>query len=138
MRYYLDTNILVFILSNAKDDINTQVVNKIFDYSNMLYASSIAINELILLYKTGKIELSECKSAKDIIIQIKRYDIEIVYYNQLHLAKYIDLKLVPDHKDLTDHAIIAQAISDKIPLISSDHKFKNYVSQGLNFVYNKR
>jgi PIN domain nuclease of toxin-antitoxin system len=97
MRYYLDTNILVFILSNPKEDITHEVAERIFDYSNMLYASSIAINELILLYKTGKIELSDCK-----------------------------------------HAIIAQAISGKIPLISSDHKFKNYVSQGLNFVYNKR
>jgi PIN domain nuclease of toxin-antitoxin system len=62
----------------------------------------------------------------------------LVYYNQHHLTNYVRLELAPDHKDLTDHAIIAQAISDKIPLISSDYKFKNYVSQGLHFVYNKR
>jgi PIN domain nuclease of toxin-antitoxin system len=39
---------------------------------------------------------------------------------------------------LTIHVIIAQAISDKIPLISSDQKFKLYTSQGLDFVFNKR
>jgi PIN domain nuclease of toxin-antitoxin system len=69
---------------------------------------------------------------------MKLYSIEIVYYNQYHLAKYVALDLTPDHKDLSDHAIIAQAISDKIPLISSDRKFESYVSQGLNFVFNKR
>jgi PIN domain nuclease of toxin-antitoxin system len=69
---------------------------------------------------------------------MKLYSIEIVYYNQYHLAKYVALDLALDHKDLSDHAIIAQAISDKIPLISSDRKFENYVSQGLNFVFNKR
>jgi PIN domain nuclease of toxin-antitoxin system len=125
-------------LSNDKDNINSEVSRKIFDYSNVLYASSVAVNELILLYKIGKIELSNCKSAEDIISQIKLYDIEIVYYNQYHLVKYIALDLAPDHKDLSDHAIIAQAISDKISLISSDRKFENYVSQGLNFVFNKR
>ena len=138
MRYYLDTNILVFILSNPKEDITREVAERIFDFSNRLYASSLAVNELILLYKTGKIELSDCKSAKDIVDKIKLYGIEIVYYNQYHLDKYVTLELAPDHKDLTEHAIIAQATADKIPLISSDHKFKNYVPQGLNFVYNKR
>lgn len=37
-----------------------------------------------------------------------------------------------------DHLIISQAISDRIDLISSDTKFKEYISQGLKFIYNKR
>ncbi|OAV63386.1 hypothetical protein Barb6_03775 [Bacteroidales bacterium Barb6] len=39
---------------------------------------------------------------------------------------------------MNDHAIIAQAISDKIPLISSDTKFQYYTGQGLDFIFNKR
>jgi PIN domain nuclease of toxin-antitoxin system len=39
---------------------------------------------------------------------------------------------------MNDHAIISQAISDKIALISSDGAFENYTAQGLNFVFNKR
>jgi len=34
--------------------------------------------------------------------------------------------------------IIAQAISDKMPVISSDRKFKLYEKQGLQLVFNKR
>jgi len=39
---------------------------------------------------------------------------------------------------MNDHLIISQAISDKIPVISSDYKFKEYIEQGLDFVFNKR
>jgi PIN domain nuclease of toxin-antitoxin system len=138
VRYYLDTNILVFILSRSKDNIETRVKNIVSDCSNTLYASSIAVNELILLYKSCKIELFDCKSAQDVLTTLKAADIEIIYYNFYHLQKYTDLDLSKGHKDMNDHAIIAQSISDKIPLISSDHEFKNYISQGLSLVFNKR
>jgi PIN domain nuclease of toxin-antitoxin system len=138
MRYYLDTNILVFISSQNKEALSVEVKDIVSDYSNILYTSSIAINELILLYKIGKIELVGCRSAQDIPLKIEKSDIKIIYYNQYHLSKYSSLELAGGHKDMNDHAIIAQAISDKIPLISSDKCFENYTSQGLAFIYNKR
>jgi len=48
------------------------------------------------------------------------------------------LPLLPDHKDPTDRIAIAQAITEKIPLISSDRKFHDYRRYGLDFVFNKR
>jgi len=48
------------------------------------------------------------------------------------------LEPASDHKDPNDHIIIAQSISDKIPVISSDRKFKLYEKQGLKLVFNKR
>ncbi|OAV73501.1 PIN domain protein [Bacteroidales bacterium Barb6] len=138
MRYYLDTNILIFILSNQKDCISREVADIVFDFSNMLHTSSVAVNELVLLYKIGKIELSDCKSAEDIISKIGQFSIKIEYYNQYHLEKYVSLDLADGHKDMNDHAIIAQAISEKIPLISSDTKFQYYTGQGLDFIFNKR
>jgi PIN domain nuclease of toxin-antitoxin system len=138
MRCYLDTNIVVFLLSRDLDNLDAQVEAIIADFSNILYTSSIVINEIILLYKSGKLKLWNCKSAQDVLKGIQRAGIEIVYYNSYHLKKYIELNLFGNHKDLNDHAIIAQAISDKIPLISSDRCFENYTSQGLAFIYNKR
>jgi PIN domain nuclease of toxin-antitoxin system len=138
MRYYLDTNILVFILTRSRDDLDTQVKSIVSDFSNILYASSVAVNELIYLYKSGKVELINCKSVQDVLTGIRQVGVEMVFYNSYHLKKYIELNMVKNHKDMNDHAIIAQAISDKIPLISSDRLFENYKSQGLNFIYNKR
>ena len=43
-----------------------------------------------------------------------------------------------DHRDPNDRLVIAQAISDKTALISSDHKFSLYEKNGLDFVFNER
>ncbi|GHT02127.1 hypothetical protein AGMMS49525_05100 [Bacteroidia bacterium] len=139
MRYYLDTNLLVFILSGKKqNEISPKVFNILTDYANLLYTSSVAVKELILLYRIGKAKPLCFKSEEDILDEIKKSDIKIVFFNEHHFAKYAKLSIVEGHKDMNDHAIISQAISDKIALISSDHEFKNYTDQGLNFVFNKR
>ncbi|GAB6012152.1 type II toxin-antitoxin system VapC family toxin [Viscerimonas tarda] len=69
---------------------------------------------------------------------VKFLEYEIKPLTIEHLTEYARLSPAYGHKDPNDHIIIAQAISDKIPLISSDTKFKHYTSQGLNFIFNKR
>lgn len=138
MRYYLDTNLLVFILSNQHNEISSEVLAILKDYSSILYVSSIAVQELLLLYRIGKFRNKLYKSEKELIGAIKENDIRIVYFNEYHLEAYTSMNIIEGHKDMNDHAIIAQAISDKIPVISSDHEFKNYTKQGLDFVFNKR
>ena len=139
MRYYLDTNMLIFILQKNKDEISRDVKSILNDYySTILYVSSTVIEELVFLYRIGKIDLRGYKSEKNILNSIKEIGIEVVFFNEHHLSAYASLRVIESHKDMNDHSIIAQAISDKIPLISSDTKFKEYVSQGLNFIYNKR
>ena len=41
-------------------------------------------------------------------------------------------------KATKDHMIIAHAITNRMPLISSDQKFKFYEKQGLELVFNER
>jgi PIN domain nuclease of toxin-antitoxin system len=43
-----------------------------------------------------------------------------------------------DHRDPTDRIAIAQAIEEKIPIISSDRQFHDYKRSGLDLVFNKR
>jgi PIN domain nuclease of toxin-antitoxin system len=104
----------------------------------MFYISSTVVKELILLYRIGKIKSRRFKSEEDILNTIKQSDIQIVFFNEHHLSQYAKLSIAEGHKDMNDHAIIAQAISDKLPLISSDHTFSEYISQGLDFIFNKR
>ncbi|GHT51739.1 hypothetical protein FACS189440_21120 [Bacteroidia bacterium] len=138
MRYYLDTNILIFILSENQDDLNFKVSDILLDYANIFYTSSIAVTELIFLHRIGKIEIPPYKSEEDLLKKIKMSGIEIVFFNEYHFSKYAKLDIIEGHKDIIDHVIIAQAMSDKIPLISSDNEFKNYMPQGLDLVFNKR
>ena len=46
--------------------------------------------------------------------------------------------LAAKHTDTSDHLIIAYAITEHLPLISSDGKFDFYCKQGLNFIFNKK
>ena len=138
MRYYLDTNMLFFLLSKQFDEINYDIRYLCEDFSNTLQTSSIAIKELLLLYRIGKFRSKKYKSETEILTELKEIGVAIVFFNQHHLNSYSSLRIVSGHKDMNDHAIIAQSIADKIPVISSDRKFKEYTTQGLSFVYNKR
>ena len=51
---------------------------------------------------------------------------------------HMELNLAEDHRDPSDHVIIAHAINNHMPLISSDRKFKFYEQQGLELIYNER
>ena len=139
MRYYLDTNVLIFILLKKRHcELCHYVQDILNDYSNCFYVSSVVVREVIHAYKTGDIEDREIKSVDILFDAIEESGIEIVPMNKHHLLQYAMLEIVSGHKDPNDHIIIAQAISDKIPIISSDRKFKEYIGQGLNFVFNKR
>jgi PIN domain nuclease of toxin-antitoxin system len=48
------------------------------------------------------------------------------------------LNRVENHNDPNDRLIIAQAITEKLPLISSDRKFEHYRKQNLQFIYNRK
>jgi len=139
MRYYLDTNVLIFALLQDKCyELSRDVEDILDDYANRFYVSSVAVRELIHAYKTGNIEHKDFKTVKSLFDAMENLDIEIVPMNKYHLLKYAELETVAGHKDPNDHIIISQAISDKIPIISSDRKFKEYVGQGLELVFNRR
>ena len=119
MRLYLDTNILVFLWGD-RQSINRDVLGMIFDYSNTLYTSTTCVHELIHLFQIGKIS------------------IKILPISEKNLQEYASLPFIKDHRDPFDRLIIAQAISDKATLISSDLKFQWYEKFGLKFIQNMK
>jgi PIN domain nuclease of toxin-antitoxin system len=140
MRYYLDTNIVAFILFDKRleDNCDINLRNILSDYENIFYTSSIAVRELIKLYNDGELKSVRYKYPTDLFLVIEEFGIEIKPFTKQHVIAYSKLSPAEGHKDPNDHSIIAQAISDKIPIISSDQKFKCYISQGLELVFNKR
>ena len=50
----------------------------------------------------------------------------------------LELNIAQDHKDPSDHVIIAHAITENIPLVSDDGKFEFYRKQGLDLILNKK
>lgn len=115
-----------------------KLCNILSEYENIFYISSIAIRELVKLYNDGELKSVKYKSYKDLFYFIDELNYEIKPFTKHHVMAYAELAVSGEHKDPNDHMIIAQSISDKMPLISSNHAFKYYQKQGLQLVFNKR
>ncbi len=141
-RYYLDTNILIFLGTGNKACLSEEVLDIINDFSSILYTSTECVKELIYNLLIGKIPTNKkdknALTPFNVLEWLKSMNIEVVPVNEHHLRKFAELPLFDDHKDPGDRIIIAQAIGDQVALVSSDRKFSRYERYGLEFVYNER
>jgi len=138
MRYLIDTNILVYLLSGHYKI--SREVQHIFDnYENRIYVSSESIKEILCLFHERRVQSKTWKYAEDIFnIVEKDLGIVISYVKKEHLLTLATLLPAKNHNDHCDHIIIAHAITERIPLVSSDRAFEAYREQKLDFIYNKR
>ena len=140
MRYLLDTNIFIYLVIDP-DQLSRDVKAIIDDYDNTFYMSSESVKELIVGFNNGKLVSrfwdTAAKMVKDIT---NRYFIRILPVGEEHMDTYahLTLNLAEEHRDPSDHVIIAHAITNRMPLVSSDRKFKFYEDQGLELVFNEK
>lgn len=140
MRYYLDTNILIFMKMGQLGELSHEVKETLRDYGNLLYTSSVCVQEFIHLCQIGKLRTSK-KAAVDPATSIDwlhEMGIKVVAVDERHLQKLAELPLRKDHHDPFDRLIIAQAIADGIGVITSDRQFANYRRHGLSLTFNER
>jgi PIN domain nuclease of toxin-antitoxin system len=135
-RYLLDTNIMLFILFQP-DELDNRVRRILNDYNNLFYVSLISLQEIVLLYKKGKLK-SRWKKSQDIFPSIEAMNVQFLPVKKEHLATYLNLNTADNHNDPNDHIIISQAITEGITLVSSDRQFEFYTRQRLDFIFNER
>lgn len=140
MRYLLDTNILIYLMVDP-DLLSRDVRAIIEDYDSVLCVSSETVREMIVAYRCKELLSRHWKSEEDMILSIENeWFIQILPLSREHMLTYARLQLneAQGHKDPSDHVIIAHAMTEHIPLISSDTRFPFYVEQGLDLVYNRK
>ncbi|MCD8296444.1 MAG: type II toxin-antitoxin system VapC family toxin [Prevotella sp.] len=138
MRLYLDTNILINLLTKQKYNIDRDTWEMLMDCSNLLYTSTVCVHEFIHLRLIGKVRVGKDWKNVDVVQRITDFGIEILPIKPNHLKTEETLPLFQDHRDPNDRLIIAQAITDKATLVSSDLKFPKYCKLGLSFHQNIR
>ena len=132
----LDTCVVVDMLYDCRG-LDKKAIELLQDYSCTLYASFETLRELVVLFNNNKIRSKEWKKAGDVIQAVKNdLDIHILPLSEEVADTYANLVLNEAlcHYDPSDHIIISQAITEKIPLISSDLKFPFYREQGLDLI----
>jgi PIN domain nuclease of toxin-antitoxin system len=134
----IDSNILLFYLTDI-DLLTKEVQDILEDHGNLIYVPSRCVEELIHLQQSGRITVKSWKCAEDIIRSITDdLGFGIKHTGNEHLFTLSRLPLLPGHRDPTDRIAIAQAITEKMPIISSDREFQRYRRYGLELVFNRR
>ncbi|MFZ4799431.1 MAG: type II toxin-antitoxin system VapC family toxin [Bacteroidia bacterium] len=135
MRYLIDTNILIFAISD-KDCLSKNIQSILNEYDSDLFISSSSIFELLHLFQNGRIS-TKIKTAKDFLLTIEKdFNLKVLHSKKEHFDTFAKLPIIKGHNDPIDRIIISQSITEKIPLISSDGKFKEYKT--LDFIYNDK
>lgn len=140
MRVLLDTNIVIFLLIDI-DSLSDDVKGVVFDYDNMLCISVESLRELIVIYRNKRLLNKVWKSSDSMIDDLtEKFNILVLPLKEEHMRTYSNLQIndSQEHFDPSDHVIISHAITERMPLISSDHKFQFYRNQGLDLIYNIR
>ena len=136
MRYLLDTNI--FIDYVMEDDISDDILALITDYENLIYISSESIKEYIHLTRAGKVIPKKEFRTLDVFDLIENaLGFQVKYVTKEHLRTFATLDTVEGHNDPSDRLIIAQALTENVPVISSDTKFPKYRKMGLELIFNE-
>ena len=138
MRYLIDTNIVIFF-GIENDRLSRQVSAILNDYENQIYISSESVKEIFMLLEHRKINVPSWKYPQHLFDTIENeWGFTVNYVKKEHLFTFAELEPVEGHNDPFDRMIIAQAITEQMPLISSDAKFNRYGQQKLDFILNEQ
>ncbi len=93
------------------------------DFNNDLVLSTASLWEMAIKTSIGKLELLDSFD-RLIPVQLEKHAIDVLSIRLDHISKIIDLELY--HRDPFDRLIIAQGITEQIPIITSDAMFAKY------------
>ena len=136
-RYIVDTNILVQFATEL--DFTDDVRYLLYYSGATIYVSSASVQEFINLLQCEDVKLQKQKTVT--VVNVFEFientlGFTVKYIDKGHLKQLCKMEIIDKHTDPFDRLIIAQAILEKIPLISSDKKFPKYKKMGLEFIPN--
>lgn len=123
------------------DSLSKDVMSILEEPDTLLYISIESVRELIVAHRNKGLCSKRWKSVEAMVAAIEEeYYIKILPLKKEHMMTYARLEIneAQGHKDPSDHVIIAHAITEHLPLISSDTRFEFYRRQGLDLIFNRK
>ena len=122
MKILLDTNSFLWFISGS-ERLSSDARDSIADVDNQLVLSSASLWEIAIKVSIGKLEL--LKPYNQLISQqLEENDINILPIELRHLTTVVGLPF--HHRDPFDRLIIAQALTEDLPVVSVDSVFSQY------------
>jgi PIN domain nuclease of toxin-antitoxin system len=122
MKALLDTNAFLWSVSEP-GRLTRQARQIIEDAGNQIVMSHVSAWEIVIKFNLGKLKLPE-RPSKFIPQQLAIASMTMLSIDLRHIFKSTDLPLL--HKDPFDRLLVAQALVEGIPIISSDAMLQRY------------
>ena len=126
VRLLLDTAVLIYAIGSP-EHLSKRASTALRNPDNILELSSISLVEIAIKSALGKLPITEAIARE----AVNELSIRVLPYKAEHAFQLFSLPL--HHRDPFDRQIIAQALCEKIPVVSSDQKFGLY--QGLKLLW---
>lgn len=125
MSYLIDTQVFIWaIMSPGKIEDNARTILE----NNTIWVSQISLFEIAIKQKIGKLpELT--LSIEALVNQLYKDGFQLLPIRNTHIAAYNSIPLITDHRDPFDRLILAAAFAEKMPIISADARFSDYIPQ---------
>ena len=126
MRLLLDTVVLIYAVESP-EQLSRRAASALQNVHNVLELSTVSLAEIAIKAALGKLRLSAAIARH----AVQDLDIRILPYTAEHAFHLFGLPL--HHGDPFDRQIIGQALSERIPVVTSDEKFRLY--EGLKVIW---
>lgn len=122
----LDTAVLIYAVESP-ERLSKRASVALRNPENVLELSAVSVAELAIKASIGKLAISGTLARQ----AVEDLDVRVLPYTAEHALQLFGLPL--HHTDPFDRQIIAQALCEKIPVVTPDQKFGLY--QGLKVVW---
>jgi PIN domain nuclease of toxin-antitoxin system len=126
VRVLLDTAVLIFA-AISPERLSKRAAAVLENEANLLELSAVSLSEIAIKTALGKLRISAAVARQ----AVEDLGIRVLPYTADHAFELFDLPL--HHGDPFDRQIIAQALSERIPIVTSDEKFSLY--KGLKLIW---
>jgi len=126
VRLLLDTVALIYAVESP-ERLSKRAAAALENPENVLELSAISLSEIAIKSALGKLGISGTMIQQ----AIQDLDLRVLPYAADHALQLFDLPL--HHGDPFDRQIIAQALAENIPVVTSDEKFRLY--RGVKLVW---
>lgn len=118
-RLLLDTNVVVWLLLNDRDEIPELVVGQLMDEDNAVSVSAVSSWEIAIKRSLGKLDIEP-----DWARAVTRLDFNQMPVTIEHAAQCENLPW--HHRDPFDRMLIAQAMVEEHAIVSADGRLAEY------------
>jgi PIN domain nuclease of toxin-antitoxin system len=119
MRFLIDTMVLI-CMAQTPSRLSRRAARAIQKSGRILELSALSLSEIAIKNRSGKLNIPEA----DVHETLADLDIRILPYTREHALKLFGLTW--HHTDPFDRQILAQALAEDIPVITSDEVFRLY------------